>query len=200
MGAPPCRWNSILRESVFVVFRKPIALDASGPASSNSPKIRPQTGLSGPWEVCFDPRWGGPEKVIFDSLIDWTKRPEDDIRHYSGTAVYRNHFNLASMPPAGEKLLLDLGEVHEIASVRLNGMDLGVIWTKPAARTSPARRTGENDLEVTVVNLWPNRMIADESLPPGKRLTETNMHKFGAATPLYPSGLLGPVTLETTAP
>ncbi len=50
-----------------------------------------------------------------------------------------------------------------------------------------------------MVNLWPNRLIADESLPPGKRLTETNMHKFGAATPLYPSGLLGPVTLESAA-
>jgi hypothetical protein len=188
------------RESVFVVFRKPIAPDESGSAASNYPNITPQSELSGSWEVSFDPKWGGPERVTFDSLIDWTKRSEDNIRHYSGTAVYRKTFPLASLPTAGAKLLLDLGEVHEIASVRLNGMDLGVLWAKPArVDITRAARAGENALEITVVNLWPNRLIGDSNLPPEKRLTETNMHKFSAATPLYPSGLLGPVALETAA-
>jgi hypothetical protein len=188
------------RESVFVVFRRPIAADASGPAPSNYPETKTQVELAGPWEVSFDPEWGGPEKVTFDSLTDWTRRPEDDIRHYSGTAVYHKRFSINTMPAAGGRLLLGLGEVREIASVRLNGVDLGVVWTRPArVDLTRAARAGENDLEVTVVNLWPNRLIADESLPPEKRLTETNMHKFGAATPLYPSGLLGPVTLESAA-
>jgi hypothetical protein len=55
----------------------------------------------------------------------------------------------------------------------------------------------DNDLEVTVVNLWPNRLIGDESLPKKSRFTETNMHKFGPASPLLPSGLIGPVQLLT---
>ena len=189
------------RESVFVIFRKSVAPNAAGLASSNYPAIKPQTEISGPWEVAFDPKWGGPARVIFDTLTDWSKRPEENIQHYSGTAVYRKKFDFATLPAAGTKILLNLGEVHEEASVRVNGVDLGVVWTKPArVDISRAVRAGRNDLEVTVVNLWPNRLIGDESLPPEKRLTETNMHKFSAATPLYPSGLVGPVTLETSSP
>lgn len=188
------------RGSVFVVFRKPIARTAAGRASSNYPQIRPHSTISGPWQVSFDPRWGGPANITFDSLIDWTMRPEDNIRHYSGTSVYRKTIHLAAMPAGGEKLLLNLGEVREIASVKLNGEDLGVVWTRPARLDiSRAARAGENQLEITVVNLWPNRLIADEGLPPERRLTETNMHKFSSATPLFPSGLLGPVALEIAA-
>jgi hypothetical protein len=60
-----------------------------------------------------------------------------------------------------------------------------------------AVKTAGNTLEVTVVNLWPNRLIGDEALPKELRLTETNMRKFGSASPLLPSGLLGPVSLLT---
>ena len=185
------------RESVFVVFRKPISPTAAGTAASNYPKITPLTELTGAWEVSFDPKWGGPEKVVFDSLLDWTKRSEAGIKFYSGTAVYRKKFNLATLPAAGNKLLLDLGEVHEEAVLKLNGHDLGVVWTKPArADISAAARAGENELEMSVVNLWPNRLIGDASLPPEKRFTETNIRKFVVTTPLWPSGLLGPVTVQ----
>jgi hypothetical protein len=63
-----------------------------------------------------------------------------------------------------------------------------------------AVRAKDNDLEVSVVNLWPNRLIADESLPEAKRLAKTNGHKFGPSTPLLPSGLLGPVRLLVREP
>ena len=189
------------RGSVFVIFRKSIAATAAGSAASNEPIITPQAELAGTWEVNFDPRWGGPGRMTFDTLADWTRRSEDGIRHYSGAAVYRKKFDLASLPAAGTRLLLNLGEVHEAASVRLNGVDLGVLWTRPArVDITRAAREGANELEITVVNLWPNRLIADESLPSEKRLTETNIHKFSAATPLYPSGLLGPVVLEKSSP
>jgi hypothetical protein len=52
-----------------------------------------------------------------------------------------------------------------------------------------------NQLEIEVVNFWPNRIIGDESLPPPKRLTRTNIRKLTKDTPLMPSGLLGPVRL-----
>ncbi len=183
------------RGSVFVVFRKPVASGMYAGVKSNYPKIMPLFELTGAWEVSFDPKWGGPEKITFDSLTDWTKRSEDGIKYYSGTAVYRKKFNLAALP-VGQKLLLDLGEVHEEAVVKLNGVDLGVVWTKPArVDISAAARMGENDLEITVVNLWPNRLIGDASLPPAKRFTETNIRKFVTTTPLLPSGLLGPVAI-----
>lgn len=186
------------RESVVVVFRKPIAPDVSGTAASDDRRVTPQSELTGAWNVSFDPKWGGPAKVVFDSLVDWTKRPEDGIRFYSGTAVYRKRVTLAAPPATGERLLLDLGEVHEVATVKLNGRDLGVVWTRPArVDISAAARTGENDLEISIVNLWPNRLIGDAALPVEKRFTETNIRKFAATTPLLPSGLLGPVRILT---
>jgi hypothetical protein len=102
-----------------------------------------------------------------------------------------------------QRLLLDLGEVDSVAAARLNGHDLGIVWTKPARiDITSAVKAGENDLEITVVNLWPNRLGHDESLPKEKRLTETNIHKFSPTSPLLPSGLIGPVNLllEKTAP
>jgi hypothetical protein len=189
------------RGSVFVVFRKPISPYAQGAASSNYPVIVPRSELTGPWAVSFDPKWGGPAEATFDSLVDWTKRAEAGIRYYSGTAVYRKQFNLTSLPAAGEKLLLNLGEVHEEASVRLNGADLGVVWTRPPrVDITRAVRAGKNDLEITVVNLWPNRLIGDAGLPPENRFTETNIRKFVPTTPLLLSGLLGPVKLEVAGP
>lgn len=188
--------------SVFVVFRKDIPADVSGTAASNYPSTHLLTTLSGPWTVNFDPKWGGPEKVIFDELVDWTNRPESGIKFYSGTAIYRKKFDLNELPPKGQRLILDMGELHEVASVRVNGQDLGVVWMKPArVDITSAVTKGENDLEITVVNLWPNRLKEDESLPKEKRLTETNIHKFTDATPLLPSGLIGPVNLlEAEAP
>jgi hypothetical protein len=184
--------------SVFVVFRKPIAANISGQTNSNYPTTELLTSLSGAWTVNFDPKWGGPESVVFDHLTDWTNRPENGIRFYSGRAVYHHRFDLKAMPAQGQRLLLDLGEVHEVASVRLNGRNLGVLWTKPArADVTDAVRARDNDLEVGVVNLWPNRLTGDESLPKAMRLTESNVHKFGPASPLLPSGLIGPVRLLT---
>jgi hypothetical protein len=180
--------------SVFVVFRKPIDATAAGKAQSNYPPIRPKLTLSGPWEVSFDTKWGGPEKVNFEELVDWTTRPEPGIKFYSGTAVYRKKFDCPGASANGSRLLLDLGTVHEVGSVRLNGHDLGVIWTRPAqVDVTEAVKASDNELEITVVNLWPNRLIGDESLPKEQRVTETNAHKFGALTPLLPSGLIGPV-------
>ena len=111
--------------SVFVVFRKPISSEASGQATTNYPVFAPVRNLSGPWVVSFDPKWGGPESVVFNTLADWTNRPENGIRYYSGTAVYRKSFTLDVLPVNGEHLMLDLGQVHEFATLRLNGKDLG---------------------------------------------------------------------------
>jgi hypothetical protein len=184
------------RGSVFVVFRKPIATTTQGKAKSNYPALVTNTTLTGGWELHFDPKWGGPANLHIDSLKDWTKFDDYNIKHYSGTAVYNKTFTIGKAS-AGKKLILDLGEVHEEAVVKVNGIDLGVVWTKPAQiDISRAVHTGQNKLEVTVVNLWPNRLIGDEPLPVEKRFTLTNMHKFNKDTPLYPSGLIGPVVIK----
>jgi hypothetical protein len=86
--------------------------------------------------------------------------------------------------------------VKEIAQVTLNGKDLGIAWKKPfSVRLNSAAHPGRNELQIAVTNLWPNRLIGDQHLPPEKRLTRTNITKFKADSPLLPSGLLGPVRL-----
>ena len=184
--------------SMFVIFRKAIGPKVNGTTATNYPTLKPQLELGGGWDVSFDPKWGGPAKIRFERLMDWTKHTDKGIKFYSGTAVYENAFELPTLPESGGQLILDLGEVREVAEVRVNGKDLGIVWTKPArVDISSAVKAGANKLEVTVVNLWPNRLIGDDSLPEKERFTETNMRKFVSKSPLLPSGLLGPVRILT---
>jgi len=189
------------RQSFFVVFRKKAAAKAST-KQKNFPERKVVAQIEGPWEVSFDPKWGGPKQVTFDKLEDWTKRPEEGIRYYSGTAVYRKQFRLPSSA-AGGRLFLGLGEVKNLARVKLNGRDLGVVWTAPPSmEITGAVRQGTNDLEIEVVNLWPNRLIGDATLPKEKRFTVTNdriydrLKKSRQPANLLPSGLFGPVELQ----
>jgi hypothetical protein len=204
------------RQSWFIVFRKPTrAASRQGPV--NFPAVQTVAEIAGPWQVSFDPKWGGPKQVAFEKLDDWTARPEEGIKYYSGTATYKRTFALpqSAIRSPKSRLYLDLGAVKNVARVRLNGRDLGVVWTAPwRVEMTPAVRPGDNDLEIEVANLWPNRLIGDAGLPKEKRLTTTNVRtydtmasgtygckvcasrkKAGRPAALLPSGLLGPVRL-----
>jgi len=185
------------RQSWFVVFRKPSG--NAKPGAGNFPTLTVAGELTGPWTVQFDPKWGGPASITFDTLQDWTKRAEPGIRHYSGKAVYRKTFDLPeSLCSGGKRVFLDLGRIKNVAEVRLNGKNLGVVWTAPwRVDISAAVQPAGNRLEIDVVNLWPNRLIGDAGLPPEQRITATNVKKFKKDMPLMSSGLLGPVTLQT---
>src|SRR5208283_1066615 len=95
---------------------------------------------------------------------------------------------------------LALGTVHDMASVKLNDRDLGVVWCDPWQVEIPAGLLREkgNELEITVANRWPNRLIGDQALPPEKRRTKTTWNPFHKNSPLLPSGLIGPVQVMAT--
>ena len=196
-------------ESFFVVFRK----SAGKGKGENFPSDKLVSTLRGAWDVSFDSTWGGPARVRFDSLYDWTKSTVDGIHFYSGEAHYTKTFDVPGN--VGGRLFLDLGAVKDIARVRLNGKDLGVVWTAPwrVDITEVVRAKG-NQLDVTVANRWPNRLIGDERLPddgikdgkwpewllkgqprPTKRYTFTTYKHYTKDSPLLPSGLLGPVSV-----
>ncbi len=189
-------------QAYFIVFRAPAAPTKMNLARQNFPAFQPVEKLTGAWQVQFNPRWGGPERVTFDSLTDWSQRPERGIKYYSGTALYHQTFELpTSEPQPGKKYFIELGEVKNLARVKLNGHDLGVVWCAPwRVATGDALQPGRNRLEIEVANLWPNRLIGDLSLPSEKRFTWTTRNPFKKNSPLLPSGLLGPVVLEVANP
>ena len=188
--------------------------------------------IRGPWQVTFDSQAGGPSaaesladkagSVEFTRLEDWSKRPEEGIRHYSGTATYRNGFT-CPQKIANRKYELDLGKVAVMARVKLNGKDLGILWKPPYhVDVTDALRAGENILEIAVVNLWINRLIGDAALPedakrneqgrldggwpqwvleggtsPTGRRSFVTIAQYKKDDPLVASGLLGPVSLRT---
>ncbi|HQE28163.1 MAG TPA: glycosyl hydrolase [Phycisphaerae bacterium] len=186
------------RQSLFVVFRKPAGSPDRN--AKNFPGLVAVDELTGEWEVSFDPRWGGPASTVFEKLVDWTTRSEDGIKYYSGLATYRKTFNLADAI-SSRPLYLDLGVVKNIARVRLNGKDLGLVWTAPwRVDIAQAVKPKGNVLEIDVINVWANRIIGDSKLPPDQRLTWTVHPHLGPKSPLLPAGLLGPVTLQTVRP
>jgi len=174
--------------SVLIVFRRP-GTGRTAPARPAPASLA--ITVTTPWKVTFTPGWGAPAQATFAKLFSWTDHTDPGIRYYSGTARYSTTIDL----PAARDYQLDLGEVREIAEAWLNGKPLGILWKKPFQVTVHAQ-AGSNLLEIEVVNLWPNRLIGDQQVPPAQRLTKTNITKFTANSPLLPSGLLGPVTLR----
>jgi hypothetical protein len=135
--------------------------------------------LDGPWTVAFPESRGAPSEVTLAELISLHRHPEDGVKYFSGTATYRRTFTPRALA-SGRRLYLDLGRVEVLAQVLLNGTDLGIVW-KPPYRVdiTEAVRSGENALEVRVTNLWPNRLIGDEQLPPENEYGEDPMAALG---------------------
>ncbi len=148
-------------ESVFVVFRRDGGAGAP-PLPQGEPKA--VADLSGGWTVVFQPGRGAPAgEIPFPRLARFDLSDNAGIRHFSGTATYRRTFRLDA-PPA--HAWLDLGGVHDVARVFVNGKDCGFAWHTPfRVEVAGALRAGENTVEVQVANRWVNRLVGDEDLP-----------------------------------
>ncbi|MEW6071242.1 MAG: glycosyl hydrolase [Planctomycetota bacterium] len=185
-------------QSWFVVFRAEPT--AGAPVVANGADRREPSLLAridGPWDVFFAPENGGPGSVRFATLGDWRESADPQIRHYAGIATYTGAFDLPGLPAAGpRRLVLDIGEVPDLARIRLNGADLGILWCAPwRVEVAAAARAGGNRLEIDVASLWPNRLIGDCALPPEEQVAWTTWNPYGPGDPLLPSGLLGPVRI-----
>ncbi len=152
------------------------------------------------WTLKFVSGRGAPEKLELATLKSWTEFDDPGVKYYSGTAKYYNKFMISDSEITGNKWVLDLGNVQEMASVKINGHQMQVLWSAPFRfDISSYVKSGENDVEVEVVNMWPNRLIGDGNLPPDQRTTKTNINKFedkNAEQLLRPSGLLSPVVIR----
>jgi hypothetical protein len=188
--------------SIFVVFAHTARPHPSNLASSPS-----QLGSTPPasitalpasqWTIAFQPGRGAPAgpQPLHD-FQSWTASSDPGIRYFSGTATYRTTVNIHRTP--GQLTYLNLTGLREICTVRINGKEAGTIWAMPfRLDISSALLPGANSIELDVTNLWPNRIIGDAQPSATHTYTRTNIRKYTAASPLLPSGLIGPVTLET---
>jgi hypothetical protein len=236
--------NLEAEESVFVVFCE---FSKGAPAISDSNKLEkgeyfltkdnqlfteissgnPIAKIEGSWEVEFLKEHDYAGKHNFENLSDWKDHADENIKYYSGTAVYRTSFDWDKDLLNPENIYtLDLGDVKIVAEVRLNGKELGVSWMPPFhVDITKALKTGENQLEIKITNQWSNKLIGDERfptsyepfelegnypkntmqdwyvnnepLPAGKRSTFCTASFYNADDELMPSGLLGSVQIIT---
>ncbi len=158
--------------------------------------------IAGAWKIEF--LTGGPElppAITTNELKSWTELGGEAAKKFAGTARYRVEFDAPAA--TADDWLLDLGDVREVACVRVNGHDVATAWSVPfRVRLGDALKPGRNILELDVTNLAANR-IRDMDLRKVewrimREINFVNIHyeAFDASTwSLVPSGLLGPVTL-----
>ena len=159
----------------------------------------PLLTLEGPWKLSFESGLGAPSTAVFDQLTSYTESKDPAIRYYAGTVTYRKSFTLKKKDlKDATSFEIDLGSVKNLAHVWVNGHDLGVAWKAPFRVEIPAEyvNAGNNELEIKVVNLWPNRIIGDLQPDAARTWTYTASNWYTADSPLLPSGLLGPVTVS----
>ncbi len=184
-------------QSVFVMF-----LDKTDETKYVLPEKTSDViaDVSGPWKVAFQEKRGAPAEATFETLASLTESEDSGIRYFSGAATYTNTFELKKKAlKANETIILDLGDVKDLAEVTVNGKNLGVFWNAPfKVDITSAVKKGTNTVEVKVVNMWHNRLVGDVQPGVTEKVTYTHLQFFKPEEPLLPAGLLGPVQIIGT--
>jgi hypothetical protein len=179
--------NLVPDDAVFVVFSGKAENAYTVPAVEK----KSETALEGTWTVKFQEKRGAPASAELATLGSYTESPEPGIKYFSGIASYTKAFEIQPE----EKMILDLGNVADLAEVYVNGEYCGAAWKEPyKVDISQAVKAGVNTLEVKVANVWVNRLIGDEQ-PGATRIGWTDSQGFNGSEPLVPAGLLGPVKI-----
>lgn len=127
-------------------------------------------------------------------LFDWSQSNDNALKYYSGHATYTTTFKAGK----AKKVVIDLGDVHNIATVSINGKDCGTLWTPPyIADITDALKKGTNELKITVVNTWANALLgSDLGTPPFDGIWTNAKFRRAEKTPIK-AGLIGPVRIRT---
>jgi hypothetical protein len=105
---------------------------------------------------------------------------------FAGPAAYRKQFTVAV--PAGKRVFLEIGDVHDYAKVKLNGNELEAhAWQPYRWDVTSALKADSNELELEVRSTPAGRGGPGGAAAGGRGR--------GIAPPV--SGLLGPVRIVT---
>ncbi|PKA97850.1 alpha-L-rhamnosidase-like protein [Flavobacteriaceae bacterium MAR_2009_75] len=184
-------------QSWFVVFTNKENNAVADAYRTNFPKNKVVKELNTNWELNFSDKTIGPEETIqLDNLMDWTQSENPKVKYYSGTASYSTTFEINKEEKT--EYLLDLGQLGVMASVKLNGTEIGTSWMPPhVLKLGDVLQEGENQLEFEVVNVWRNKLTGDAQLPDQEKSTWVTDDWITEEEALIPSGLMGPVTIKS---
>ncbi|MEJ8819826.1 glycosyl hydrolase [Lacibacter sp. H407] len=182
-------------DAYFLVFRK----TKETKAKQLSDGITEESEVafnSTDWKIQFDPKTGGPSvPVEATELKSWTMSVDSTIKYYSGTAVYSRAFEWKD-GVINRPVYLEIDSLYNIATVKLNGIECGTVWTFPySLDVTKALKQGTNKIEIAVTNTWHNRLIGDELLPQEKRVTWTTAPFRFKGKSLLPAGIVGAVKI-----
>lgn len=198
-------WNSVdsislhSGDAVFCVFSDEKVSDGLLVSKGDFTALQAEKAMrmldSAPWKVTFE---NTNRTVEMKQLTDWTTFSSDnDIRYYSGHAVYETSFRCKSLPKKGQTVVLDLGRVENMATVYVNGQRLSTAWHAPyRVDITAAVKKGNNSLRIVVVNTWANALQGNDEgkAPFGGIWTNGKYRK--ESKELLPAGLLGPVRIS----
>ncbi len=170
------------QESMLVVFE---------PNMPGKGKPRPQVDfdkfveVKPDWKVEFKQ---AITKVVFDrpmsELIDIGQSTDPNLNTFAGTITYKGQFDAND---AGYRML-DLGVVHGVSEVALNGKSLGVRWYgRHTYDAGEALKKGRNEIEIKVTTHLGNYV---RSFP-----RNSAAGRWAWWFPIEPMGMLGPVRM-----
>jgi alpha-L-rhamnosidase/Glycosyl hydrolases family 2, sugar binding domain len=180
-------------ESLFIVFRKNALEYKHGMLRAAMVTV---SKFPNKWKMTLDKNFDYKEtSIVFDSLTSWSVDANIAIKYYSGTAVYTNTFPINSKDNF-RRAIIQFDSMSNIATIKVNGIDCGTLWTKPyELDITKALKVGNNKIEISVTNTWHNRLIGDNLLPIEKRITWTTAPFRLKDKPLLPAGIIGDVKI-----
>lgn len=154
------------------------------------PALPSPIDIGGAWDVSFTKHWGAPDSIKMDKLASWSDSSDDGVKYFSGTGTYSKDIQIPSdFKQPGRQLILDLGDVKDLATVSVNGKKLGVLWHPPfRVDVTDALEPGTNHLEIAVTDTWRNRLIGDEQQPPDAEWAPMQMYHRSSTKPGSPEG------------
>jgi len=178
-------------------FRSADTISATATYVSGKQKaiiIKPTTSkvIGGEWNVSFVPKLGTPFQLKFPELIDFSKHTDKEVMYFAGTATYAKTVKISKKEfTKGKRIVLDLGEMNDLAQVKINGVDKGTLWYPPfKVDITDALKNGNNTIEIAVTNNWANRLIGDEKEPADFEWGTDRGVEKGHAMKAYPDWFL----------
>ena len=129
--------------SVFVVFPK----EDSGVEAVEPTLTMPIALKINEWTVNLSEIY---KRITRPVLFDRNREENKQIKNYFGRSFYKGLFMWRT--PREGRIMVRLGKVNDMATVRINSINCGTVWTAPyEVDITDALRNGSNVIEVEVL-------------------------------------------------